>query len=115
MKKIIIVGTGISGLSIAKMLDENYNVIEFSGKHEQSSMIKELDKFPGNIKPLAFNYEPNSYIIQNEDTRVIIQEIKELLKPYNIYLLGRFAEWEYFNMDKCIDSAMKIVNENFGS
>jgi protoporphyrinogen oxidase len=86
-------------------------VVEFSGKHEKEEMIKELDLLPGNMQPLAFNYEPNSYIIQHQDTRTKISTIKMHLQKYNIYLLGRFAEWEYYNMDKCIEGAMELTTE----
>ena len=76
-------------------------------------MLNEIKRLPGNLKALAFNYEPNSYIIQNETTRDDISTLKTLLKPYHIFLLGRFAEWEYYNMDKCIEAAMKLRTENF--
>ncbi|TWJ04617.1 protoporphyrinogen oxidase [Mucilaginibacter frigoritolerans] len=83
-------------------------VVEFSGKQDTDVMINELNILPGNLKALAFNYEPNSYIIQQKDTRDKVNHLKSLLKNYNIYLLGRFAEWEYYNMDKCIESAMQL-------
>jgi protoporphyrinogen oxidase len=83
-------------------------VVEFSGKQEKNDMIEELKKLPGNLSPLAFNYEPNSYIIQDKETRSKISLLKSCLAKYNIYLLGRFAEWEYYNMDKCIESAMSL-------
>ena len=88
-------------------------VVEFSGKQDQDYMVKELAMLPGNLKPLAFNYEPNSYIIQDGDTREKITLLKDLLKPYGIFLLGRFAEWEYYNMDKCIEAAMDLKRLNF--
>lgn len=88
-------------------------VVEFSGKREQSDMLEEVKLLPGNLKPLAFNYEPNSYIVQFQDTREKIEVLKLLLKPYGIFLLGRFAEWEYYNMDKCIESAMELKENNF--
>lgn len=88
-------------------------VVEFSGKQDQSEMLKELCRLPGNLKPLAFNYEPNSYIIQHHDTRKNIAILKSLLKPYGIFLLGRFAEWEYYNMDKCIEASMQLKEESF--
>jgi protoporphyrinogen oxidase len=83
-------------------------VVEFSGKQDQQLMISELQNLPGNLKALAFNYEPNSYIIQQKGTRDKVTELKMLLGKYNIYLLGRFAEWEYYNMDKCIEGAMEL-------
>jgi protoporphyrinogen oxidase len=88
-------------------------VVEFSGKQDQSVMLEEIKQLPGNLKPLDFNYEPNSYIIQHQTTREDITLIKAHLKPYGIYLLGRFAEWEYYNMDKCIEAAMDLEGNYF--
>ncbi len=83
-------------------------VVEFSGKQDKEYMLQELENLPGNLTPLAFNYEANSYIIQEKQTRFLIQNLKRELAKYNIYLLGRFAEWEYYNMDKCIEAAMEL-------
>ena len=83
-------------------------VVEFSGKQDRQLMLDELPLLPGNLKPIAFNYEPNSYIIQEADTRSKISGLTKLLSRYDIHLLGRFAEWEYYNMDKCIESAMAL-------
>lgn len=83
-------------------------VVEFTGKISQEDMIAELDKLPGNIKPLDFNYQANSYIIHEFSTRQAIRDLKDILEKKNIFLLGRFAEWEYYNMDKCIEAAMNL-------
>lgn len=85
-------------------------VVEFSGKQNREHILNELEKLPGNLKPIAFNYEPNSYIIHDNDTAMKVSKLKLLLSSYNIHLLGRFAEWQYYNMDKCIESAMQLAN-----
>lgn len=91
--------------------DRKTCVVEFSGKHDEQDMVEELQRLPGNLKPIAFNYEPNSYIIHQKDTGDKIRYLKKTLVRYNIYLLGRFAEWEYHNMDKCIEGAMELNKE----
>lgn len=83
-------------------------VVEFSGYQTEEFMKTELNKLPGNLTPLAFNYEPNSYIVHNKETKKIINELKSELKHYNIYLLGRFAEWEYYNMDAAVGAALEL-------
>lgn len=88
--------------------DRKTCVVEFSGKQDRETMLEELKNLPGNLKPLAFNYESNSYIIQHKGTREKVLELKTQLAKYNIYLLGRFAEWEYYNMDKAIEAAMDL-------
>jgi len=87
-------------------------VVEFSGKHSKETMLSELNKLPGNLKYITYNYEENSYVIQNNETRKIIFDLKNALKKYNIFLHGRFAEWEYYNMDVCIEKSMEL-SKNF--
>lgn len=87
-------------------------VVEFSGYVEEEDMKNQIKKLPGNLTPIATNHQSNSYIIHDKDTKALINDVKEVLKPHGISLLGRFAEWEYFNMDACIESAMKTKKEN---
>jgi protoporphyrinogen oxidase len=103
-----IIYTGNFSESNNKPLTRRTCVVEFSGKYGEKDMTDELKKLPGNLRPIAFNYEANSYIIQDADTRNKIQLVKQLLAKYNIFLLGRFAEWEYYNIDSCIESAMRL-------
>ncbi len=85
--------------------------VEFSGHIDQTIMITELKKLPGNLKPIAFNYEPNSYVIQEEKTRTQVATVSDYLAQHQCYLLGRFAEWEYYNMDKAIEAGMKLFTQ----
>jgi len=86
--------------------------IECSGKVDLESFKEELKKIPFNPKYLAYNFSKNSYIIQNSKTRMLISKLKKELVKKNIFLCGRFAEWEYFNMDMAIDSAMRVCNDD---
>lgn len=83
-------------------------VAEFSGKVNPEVMKEEIKRLPGNLSPLSFHYQPDSYVIQEKDTRDKINHLKEALGKYNIYLIGRFAEWEYYNMDKAIEVAHEL-------
>jgi protoporphyrinogen oxidase len=86
-------------------------VVEFSGHTQPEVMKQEIKNLPGNLTPLSWNYEPDSYVIQKPNTREIIQHAKNQLEPLNFFLAGRFAEWEYYNMDKCIESVMELVKK----
>jgi protoporphyrinogen oxidase len=88
-------------------------VVEFSGEVSLEDMKAEIKKLPGHLSPIDYNYEPNSYVIQEKGTRALIQQIKKTLEPHRFYLLGRFAEWEYYNMDKAIESAMNLSVTHF--
>ncbi len=86
-------------------------VVEFSGKVDPEVMKEEIKKLPGNLSPLSFNYEPNSYVIQEKDTRQKINRLRGCLLKYDFHLLGRFAEWEYYNMDKAIEASHSLYKK----
>lgn len=86
-------------------------VVEFSGYHSKETVLKELPRLPGNLELIAQNFEPNSYIIHEMDTADKMRKVQEKLLLYNVHLLGRFAEWKYYNMDKCIESAIELTNK----
>ena len=91
-------------------LPDSSCTVEFSNYVGIEEIEGELAKLPGNLKMISYNYEANSYVIQRANTRHLIQQAKEALSLDNVYLLGRFAEWEYSNMDKCIESAMMLAD-----
>ena len=86
-------------------------VVEFSGEKTPEEMNAEIAKLPGNLRPIAYNYEPNTYVIQDSNTRSKINELKNKLSNYNLFLHGRFAEWEYYNMDTAIKASMDKFND----
>lgn len=85
-------------------------LVEFSGKLDETEMREEIKKLPGNLDPIAFSYESDSYVIQLQDTRDKIARLKKELNLLNFHLAGRFAEWEYYNMDKAMLAAMKVCD-----
>ena len=88
--------------------------VEFSGEVSKEEMEREITGLPGNLRILDMNQEANSYVIQTEGVREKIENTRFLLRKYQIYPVGRFAEWEYYNMDKAIESAMDCVENYFG-
>jgi UDP-galactopyranose mutase len=86
-------------------------VVEFSGKFSQEEMATEINRVGIGLEPIAFNYAQNSYVIHRQDTAVVVEEARRILANHGIYLLGRFAEWQYYNMDNAIDAAMRLVNQ----
>jgi UDP-galactopyranose mutase len=87
--------------------------VEFSGELSEIEMKDEIKKLPGNLRPIMTNYQVSSYVIHDASTRSVVAETKKVLAKSHIHLLGRFAEWEYFNMDTAIASAMQLVDEEF--
>ena len=67
-----------------------------------------MQRIPYHPKYLAHHYEQYTYPIQNSATRAMISELKKDLRKDNMFLLGRFAEWEYYNMDVAIGAALDL-------
>ncbi len=84
--------------------------IEFTDFISKDDIIENLNKIPFSPKYITHNYEEYTYPIQDKNTKELIIKIKNYLSKDGIYLVGRFAEWEYFNMDMAIGSAMDLVS-----
>ncbi|WP_298287501.1 NAD(P)-binding protein [uncultured Lutibacter sp.] len=109
--RIIYTGNFSKNNNSPSLKNQNTCTIEFSGFISKDEIANELKRLPGNTKMIAYNYQPFSYVIQDTHTREQILEIKNYLSNFNIYLLGRFAEWEYYNMDKAIEAAMNLAKQ----
>lgn len=82
--------------------------IEFTDYVDKEQIIDNLMKIPFSPKYIDHRYTKFTYPIQNYSTRETITEIKNYIEKENVYLLGRFAEWEYYNMDAAIGAAIDL-------
>lgn len=82
--------------------------IEFSEELSKDAILGHLKHVPFAPRYLTHRYTPCTYPIQGNDTRRILEQAKAILEPNRFYLLGRFAEWEYYNMDAAMEAAMKL-------
>ena len=85
--------------------------VEYSGKISKEMFFNELKKLPFQMKPISYNYCKNSYILHDQESLDKINNFKCILKSEQIYCCGRFAEWQYYNMDAAIESAFNIVDQ----
>lgn len=82
--------------------------IEFTDVISEKDIRSQLERMPFHPRYLAHHYSPYTYPIQNQETREMIRSLKETLAPYQIYFTGRFADWEYYNMDVAMGAAMDL-------
>jgi protoporphyrinogen oxidase len=85
--------------------------IEFTDFISKEDILDILKQIPYNPKYLDHHYEQYTYPIQNNTTREMVTILKKELRKENLYLLGRFAEWEYYNMDIAIGVALDLKKE----
>ncbi len=84
--------------------------IEFSEEMNREQIEEQLQRIPFSPRYIAHRYTPCTYPVQNGETRSIINAAKASLEPQGIYLLGRFAEWEYYNMDAAMEAGLKLID-----
>ena len=53
-------------------------------------------------------YNQYTYPIQNSNTRTMVKDLKAALALSGFYFTGRFADWEYYNMDVAMGAAMDL-------
>ena len=82
--------------------------IEFTDEISKEEILKNLEKIPLKPKYLTHHYNQFTYPIQDSNTREIIREMKSQLSAKNFFMTGRFADWEYYNMDVAIGAAIDL-------
>lgn len=88
--------------------------IEFTDYISKDDIMNNLKKIPLNPRYLDHKYNQYTYPIQNKNTRIMIKGLKDTLAPYGFFFTGRFADWEYYNMDVAIKAAMNVSTQVIG-
>lgn len=91
---------------------------------EEFTRITEFKKLTGQevegttiIKEYSFEYDPEGellpyYAVLNEENKKMYEGYKALAKEYkNLYLLGRLAEYKYYNMDAITKMALDLAKK----
>lgn len=84
--------------------------IEFTDKISKEDILDNLKRIPLNPRYISHKYNQYTYPIQDANTRGMIKDLKTALAPQWLYFTGRFADWEYYNMDVAIGAAMDLCN-----
>ena len=83
--------------------------IEFTDAISKEDIIENLSRIPLNPKYIDHKYNKYTYPIQDANTRQLIRNLKSSLRVFGLYFTGRFADWEYYNMDVAMGAAMDMV------
>lgn len=82
--------------------------IEFTDYISKEEIDDNLSRIPLHPQFIDVQYNPYTYPIQDTHTRDMIFNLKKQLSGSNFYFTGRFADWEYYNMDVAIGAAMDL-------
>ena len=81
--------------------------IEFTDEISEDEIKRQLANIPLHPRYITHRYHPCTYPIQNKDTRSMIQSIKKEMASHQLFMTGRFVDWEYYNMDVAMLAAMR--------
>lgn len=87
---------------------KNYTITESIGERTYEEMQESGKKDPFLIKSLDFNVSEHAYVIFDQHYNKSKSGIKNYLNTLNIHTLGRFGEWDYYNMDICIKKSLEL-------
>lgn len=82
--------------------------IEFTDAISKDDILDNLLRIPLHPHYLDHQYNQYTYPIQNNSTREMIHSLKKTLKPFDLFFTGRFADWEYYNMDVAIGASLDL-------
>lgn len=84
--------------------------VEFTDEISFSDIRDNLRRMPFSLRYITHKYNKYTYPIQSSYTREIISELKDVMRKEDFYFTGRFADWEYYNMDVAIKAAMAMCD-----
>ena len=88
---------------------KNYTITECVGEKSYDEMLESGIKDQFLIKPLDYHVSDHAYVVFDDNYKTSKENITKYLDNIGIHSIGRFGEWEYYNMDICIKSAMNLA------
>lgn len=86
-----------------------YTITESVGYRTKEEMIQAGSTDPFLNSALGHNYEELAYVVFDSNYKNATTLIKDYLNEIGLFTLGRFGEWQYYNMDVCIKKAIDLA------
>lgn len=87
---------------------KNYSITEVVGEKSREEMIENGKKDSFLKRPIDYNVSEHAYVVFDENYDSATKKVKDYLDQIGLYTLGRFGEWQYYNMDVCIKSSIEL-------
>lgn len=89
---------------------KDYVITEAIGCVDEAILRKEGKKISYLKEPVDYHVSDHAYVVFDTDCSSSKHIVKSYLDSIGIYTLGRFGEWDYYNMDICIERALRLSN-----
>ncbi|MDH6354811.1 protoporphyrinogen oxidase [Dysgonomonas sp. PH5-45] len=91
--------------------NQNYATSEVIGKHTFDEMVNAGKKDSSLLTPIDYNNSDLAYVVFDDNYKKATTDIKNYIDSIGLYTLGRFGEWQYYNMDVCIKKAIDLADK----
>ena len=93
-----------------------YSISESIGEHTYEELVENGKNDSFLIEPLAYNQSEHAYVVFDHNYKYAVPCILDYLSSIGLHSIGRFGDWQYYNMDVCMkrsyDLAKKLKGEN---
>ena len=87
----------------------NVSITEVVGEKTYEEMVENGKKDSFLKRPMAYNVSDHAYVVFDDNYEQATSNVKSYLNDVGIHTLGRFGEWQYYNMDVCIKRSMEMA------
>ena len=87
---------------------QDLTITEALGELSYKEMVEAGREIDYLLEPLDYNVSKHAYVVFDKKYAESRERIINFLENIGVYTLGRFGEWEYYNMDVCIKSAIDL-------
>ncbi len=87
-----------------------YSITEAVGEKSYEEMVENGKKDNFLIRPVSYHVSKHAYVVFDQNYNCSTSAIKDYLSQAGIYTLGRFGEWQYYNMDICIEKSLELYS-----
>lgn len=92
---------------------KNTASLEFTDYISKEDIDEQMKKIPFNPRYVAHKHTKYTYPVQSSSTRDMISALKTVTEKEGVFILGRFAEWEYYNMDAALGAGIDLYKRVF--
>lgn len=86
-----------------------YTITECVGEHAFEELVENGKQDPFLIEPMAYHQSDHAYVMFDHHYHIAVPKLLDYLTSLGIYSVGRFAEWQYYNMDVCMKRSLEVA------
>jgi len=90
---------------------KNYTITESIGERTYDEMLEAGKRDPFLLKAIDYNMSDHAYVVYDDNREAEVTKIQDYLSSIGIYSIGRFGQWDYFNMDICIKQSKELYKK----